>query len=366
MLEGLLQLVRSDPWLVAAEILVIWLVVWLAYRFLRGTRGGGAFKGFAVLLLVATLLINVIGQGSELFERLDFLYQRFLGLAAIMLIVVFQPELRQAMIRLGHAWSFGRGRGELRSTAATIGEACEYLSRAKFGAIIAIERQTKLGGLAEGGVLLDALITPRLLQSIFYPNAPLHDLGVVIRGDRIAAASVQFPLAEEGVLPADYGARHRAAVGLSTECDALVVVVSEETGTISIAESGGIEGPFDRETLVTELVRRLETEPEVEPTGEGEGEAEAESQATGESEPPPVDRDADAAGDAADAPGDAPPAAGDGTRDRSAHASGGTGEAAGDARADESSSGHDRGDAASSGAGRPATSIRPAPDPPGH
>lgn len=262
MLEGLLQLVRSEPWLVAAEITAIWVVVWLAYRFLRGTRGGGAIKGFAVLLVIGTFLIRVIGQGSELFERLSFLYGRFLGLAAIMLIVVFQPELRQAMIRLGHAWSFNRRRGEARTTATTIGEACEYLSRAKFGAIIALERQTRLGGLAESGVELDALISPRLLQSIFYPNAPLHDLGVVIRGDRIAAASVQFPLAEEGVLPPEYGARHRAAVGLSTECDALVVVVSEETGSISIAERGTIEGPFDRETLVAELVRRLEGEPD--------------------------------------------------------------------------------------------------------
>jgi len=304
MLEGLLQLVRSEPWLVAAEITAIWLVVWLAYRFLRGTRGGGAIKGFAVLLVIGTFLIRVIGQGSELFERLSFLYGRFLGLAAIMLIVVFQPELRQAMIRLGHAWSFNRRRGEARTTAATIGEACEYLSRAKFGAIIALERQTRLGGLAESGVELDALISPRLLQSIFYPNAPLHDLGVVIRGDRIAAASVQFPLAEEGVLPPEYGARHRAAVGLSTECDALVVVVSEETGSISIAERGTIEGPFDRQTLVAELVRRLEGEPD-EPE---EGEAEAQT--------PPPDENGEplAATDADDAAAEHPDGESDGDR----------------------------------------------------
>ncbi|MHC4809031.1 MAG: diadenylate cyclase [Planctomycetota bacterium] len=281
MLEGLLQLVRSEPWLVATEVAVIWLMVWLAYRFLRGTRGGGAIKGFAVLLVLGTFLIRVIGQGSEFFERLSFLYGQFLGLAAIMLIVVFQPELRQAMIRLGHAWSFDRRRGEARSTATTIGEACDYLSRAKFGAIIAIERRTRLSGLAETGIELDALASPRLLQSIFYPNSPLHDLGVVIRGDRIAAASVQFPLAEEGVLPPEFGARHRAAVGLTLECDAIVVVVSEERGTVSVVERGQIEGPFDRETLVGELVRRLEgVEEEEEPapvTAPGDAEAAAEA-----------------------------------------------------------------------------------------
>ncbi|MFK7961446.1 MAG: diadenylate cyclase [Phycisphaerales bacterium] len=257
MLGEFLVIFRSSPWLVLTELVVIWIAVWLAYRFLRGTRGGGAIKGFVLILMVATFLIRVIGQGNDAFERLAFLYNRFLGLAAILLIVVFQPELRQAMIRLGHAWTFGVRRDGARTTAAMVAEASEFLSRAKFGAIMAIERRTRLGGLAESGVELDAVLSVRLLQSIFYPNSPLHDLGVVIRDTRIAAASVQFPLVEEGVLPPEFGSRHRAAVGLSTECDCLVVVVSEETGRIVICERGHIDGPYDREALSEELTRRL-------------------------------------------------------------------------------------------------------------
>lgn len=262
MIDSVLQFIRSYQWYeVIFEVAVIWVGVWLVYRFLRGTRGAGAIRGFAVLLVVATLAVLVLGQGSEAFARLNYLYERFLGLLAIVLIVVFQPELRQAMIRLGQARIFRDNRGEVDTVVDAITEAVEFLGKNKFGALIAIERSVKLGGLTDTGQSIDAEISGRLLESIFWPNSPLHDLGVVVSGRRIAAANVQFPLAEEGVVPARYGSRHRAAVGLSAETDSIVVIVSEETGQVSIAEHGRLEPDLPRKELGGILRQRLRSTP---------------------------------------------------------------------------------------------------------
>lgn len=243
---------------VILEMAVIWIGVYLVFRFLRGTRGAGVIKGVAVLLIVLTLLIRVFGQTADAFGRLNFIYDRFLGLLAILLIVVFQPELRQAMIRLGQTRWFGGQREDLTPVIKAVSGAVEFLSKSQFGAIIAIERSVKLGGIIETGQHLDAKVSERLLESIFWPNSPLHDLGVVIRGDRIVAAGVQFPLLEtEKSLPQQFGSRHRAALGLSIETDAVVVVVSEENGAISIAERGEIEYDIPRERFAHVLAEKL-------------------------------------------------------------------------------------------------------------
>lgn len=246
---------------VILEMAVIWLGVYLVFRFLRGTRGAGVIKGFAVLLVVLTLMIRIFGDA---FDRLDFIYKQFLGLLAIVLIVVFQPELRQAMIRLGQTRWLGGQREDLTLVIQSVSEAVEFLSKSQFGAIIAIERTVKLGGLVEGGQALDAQVSKRLLESIFWPNSPLHDLGVVIRGERIVAAGVQFPLVESENMPQHFGSRHRAALGLSMETDAVVVVVSEENGAISIAERGEIEYDIPRERFAHVLAARLNAAPAVE------------------------------------------------------------------------------------------------------
>lgn len=252
------QLIRSyQVYQVIIEMAVIWIFVYAVFRFLRGTRGAGIFKGFAILFVLVTLLIRVLGQGSNAFERLNFIYDKFLGLLAIVLIVIFQPELRQAMIRLSHTRQFRGSRGHAREVIDSVREAVEFLGKNQFGALIAIERSVQLGGLVEGGQALDARISARLLESIFWPNSPLHDLGVVIRDNRIVAAGVQFPLAEEGVLPPRTGSRHRAAVGLTMESDCVVVIVSEETGALSIAERGRIEYDIPRPELASILSRRL-------------------------------------------------------------------------------------------------------------
>lgn len=243
------------------EIAVIWACVYLVFRFLKGTRGAGIVKGFAVLVVVVTLLIKVFGQYTDTLGRLNFIYDRFLGLAAILLVVVFQPELRQFMIRLGHARFFRQSSTQVHRVVDAVSEAVELLSKSQFGALIAIERSIGLSGLFEGGQRLDAEVSGRLLGSIFWPNSPLHDLGVVIRGNRILAANVQFPLAEEGSVPQHHGSRHRAAVGVTLESDCVAVVVSEETGSIALVEQGVVEGNVPIAKFRELLQARLEGPP---------------------------------------------------------------------------------------------------------
>lgn len=259
MLTQFNQFIRSYQWHeVLLELAVIWIGVYLVFRFLRGTRGAGVIKGFTLLLVVVTVLVWLLGDA---FSRLNFIYERFFQLLAILLIVVFQPELRQAMIRLGDTRWFRTSREDTDRVVEAVSNAVQFLSKSQFGALIAIERNVKLGGLIEGGQELDAKLSARLLQSIFWPNSPLHDLGVVIRGERILAAGVQFPLVEEGTLPQHFGSRHRAAAGLSMETDCLVVIVSEETGAISMAERGKIEYDLPRDQFEGLLSERLESSP---------------------------------------------------------------------------------------------------------
>ncbi|MHC4217165.1 MAG: diadenylate cyclase [Planctomycetota bacterium] len=256
------QIVRSYGWFdILIEIAVIWACVYLVVRFLKGTRGAGIVKGIAVALVVLTLLIKVGGHGTDYLGRLNFIYDRFLGLAAILLIVVFQPELRQFMIRLGHARFFRPSASQVHRVADAVSEAVEMLSKNQFGALIAIERSIGLAGLYEGGARLDAEVSGRLLGSVFWPNSPLHDLGVVIRGDRILAANVQFPLAEEGSVSRLHGSRHRAAVGITLESDCIAVVVSEETGAIALVEQGIVQKNVPPARFRELLLRRLEGPP---------------------------------------------------------------------------------------------------------
>ena len=257
-IQGLLQRVRSyPPWEVVAELALIWVVVYVVLRFVQGTRAAGALKGLLIILGVATLLSRVLG-GGESFQRLGYLYDRFLALVAIALVVIFQPELRRALIRLGETPLFRSTPKEAAIVADEVSIACEYLSKARFGALIVIERTVGLAGLVEGGTPLNALLSARLLQTIFFPGSALHDLAVLVKGRAVVAAGVQLPLAEPADMPdASFGSRHRAAVGLTRECDAIVVVVSEETGRIRIAERGRLSDPLAPGELRGEIRRRL-------------------------------------------------------------------------------------------------------------
>lgn len=263
-IQDLLERVSTyNPVDVVIEMAVIWIILYGIVRFVRGTRAAGALRGMFVLLLMLVLAAVLLRTfGADRFQRLTFLSDRFLAIVAIALVVVFQPELRRGLIRLGEAGFFRSRTGEIAQTVDAIVEASAYLSKAQFGALIVLERQVGLAGLTEGGTQLNAEVSARLLQTIFYPGTALHDLAVVVRGTVVHAAGVQLPLADPEDMPdASFGSRHRAAVGLSRECDALVVIVSEETGAIRLCERGELGKPLTPDQLRSRLRDRLEQVP---------------------------------------------------------------------------------------------------------
>lgn len=255
------SLFQDAFWEILIELAVIWIGVYLVFRFLQGTRGAGVIRGLGVLGVVLMVLWLVM-VNTESFGRLQLILNYFVGLLAVLLIVIFQPELRQAAIRIGQTKFIRWGGVEQVKTIDAISDAADFLSRNQFGAIIAIERNVQLGGLVEGGQQIDATISSRLLESIFWPSSPLHDLGVVVRGNRIVAAGVQFPLAEEGSLAAKFGSRHRAALGMARESDCVVIVVSEETGMVSIGADGRLETGLKADEVRDALRAHLSANPE--------------------------------------------------------------------------------------------------------
>jgi diadenylate cyclase len=246
-----------NPVGVVIELALIWAVMWLVWRFLRGTRGARVLKGVGFVLVIALLLISALPQETIGFERLRFLVERFLGFAAIAMVIVFQPELRRALVRLGEARLFRGAAMDMENAIGEIVKATGYLSKNKIGAIMAIEREVGLRGIVEEGTRLNAQVSADLLKTIFWPGSALHDMGVVIHQDKIVSAGVQFPLAESDDVAQELGSRHRAAMGLSLEADCLVIVVSEETGSISLAERGNLLRKLSPETLESMLRRSL-------------------------------------------------------------------------------------------------------------
>jgi len=245
-------------WTDAIEFAVMALLIYLIYRGLRGTRGARVVRGFAFLLVTGFVLLRLLSEYLQL-GRLAQFGQPLISTLTILAIIIFQPELRRSLMRLGENPLF---RFFLKEGASAfvdqIVRSATVLSRNKVGAIIAVERETRLGGLIETGTRMDAALTSDLLTTIFWPGSPLHDMGVVIRGGRIAAAGCEFPLSRHAILDPRLGTRHRAAVGLSEETDAAIVVVSEETGNISLAEGGRLEAVISPEVLkerLTELLR---------------------------------------------------------------------------------------------------------------
>jgi diadenylate cyclase len=246
------------------ELLVIGVCVFFALRFLQGTRGGGVIRGLIVLLVPLAILVTLANTSGH-FERLNFFAEQFVTYIFLLLIIIFQPELRQAAIRVWQTGLIARLRSLSSvgsSTISAISASASYLSRNQFGGLIAIERENTTNDHTVGGQELDATVSEQLLTTIFWPNNPLHDLGVVVRGDRVLRASSQFPLADESIkLSSDLGSRHRAAVGLSMRCDALIVIISEQNGRISIADHGTLT-VVDRDELEKELLSRLDRKQE--------------------------------------------------------------------------------------------------------
>ena len=242
------EVVRHLGWVEVIDVAVVAFVLYQMLRLLRGTQGTQILVGLVLLAVVGVLAtqLNLLLL-SWLFKNAGFFI-------LIGVIVMFQPELRRALDQIGRLGKLGRPLSgySTRLYSQAISEAIravERLSVRKNGALIAFERDVGLEDYAATGVRINGEISAEFLQSIFYPNSPLHDGAVIVRGNRIIAAGCLLPLPEEGVVRERLGTRHRAALGLSLASDALVLVVSEETGAISVIEEGKITRNLDGDSL---------------------------------------------------------------------------------------------------------------------
>ena len=248
MLNSLMGLLLSIKITDVIDILVVAFLIYKMLGFIRETRAQQMFWG--VLLIVAVFIL------SEMLDLslLNWLLTRLITVGLIAVVILFQPEIRRALEQLGRR---GMVRNQFRdmnketayATVHMLVDAVDDFSSTRTGALIAIEGDTMLTDIIETGVIIDSEISVRLLGNLFYEGSPLHDGAVIIRGDRSHAASCVLPLTSRTSIGKNLGTRHRAGVGLSEVCDALVIIVSEETGAISVAKDGVLRRFLDLKTL---------------------------------------------------------------------------------------------------------------------
>ena len=241
-----------DPgWKDFLEIALVGFVLYRVLLLLHGTRAVQMLVGIVVLVFTYAVAYAVK------LTMITYLLDKVFTYGVFALLIIFQPELRAALAHIGQARGVGRffRRMEVSEVAEEIADAVERLSRSGIGAIIAIERETHLGDLLQSGSEMQAKVSADLLATIFTPYSPLHDGAVIVRGDTIIGAGCILPLSQATLSDRSLGTRHRAALGLTEETDALVLVVSEETGIISMA-SGGVLTRELSETRVRELLTR--------------------------------------------------------------------------------------------------------------
>ncbi len=232
-------------WKAIIEILILWFLIYEVMHFFEGTRAIQVVRGIAVIL-VAFFFFQRLGL-----ERLGWLFRNFFATSVIGILIIFHPEIRQGLARLGRRHLFVNtiGDEEIDQLLKEIGKALGGLSVAKIGALIAIEKNDSLSGYVESGVPVDAKISSELIQAIFTPNNPLHDGAVIIQHGRLTSAGALFPLAQRQDIDRIFGTRHRAALGLSEETDAVIIVVSEERQDISLVHLGKLYNNLTHEEL---------------------------------------------------------------------------------------------------------------------
>lgn len=227
------------------EVAILWGVYYTVYLLLKGTAAEQVLKGIIVISAIIML------TGGLNLVIINWLLTRLLAISVVAFIIIFQPEIRRGLARLGR---FGIFTGE-HEILSEIAKAAIVLSKKKTGALIAIEREIGLRRYVESGVSMDSKVTSELINTIFMTNAPLHDGGIIISERRVEAAACLFPLTQNPNIPKTMGTRHRAALGLSEETDAVIVVVSEETGKISLASAGKMIEDIEVKTLARVLER---------------------------------------------------------------------------------------------------------------
>jgi diadenylate cyclase len=234
--------ILENSWRYALEILLLAVGIYYTFMFVRGTRGWSVIIGFLLLFL-----FTLVSWALHL-EVVSWLLGKFFAFSAFAILVIFQPELRRMLSELGNLRIFYTAR-EQRENIEVIIQTVERLAEVKIGALIALEQSIQLQEVVESGIVIDCEATPEMLETIFFPNNAIHDGGVIIKGDRIAYAACIFPLTQRQDLNKSLGTRHRAAIGLTEETDAIVVVISEETGLISYAYKGNLQRGVTQEEL---------------------------------------------------------------------------------------------------------------------
>lgn len=236
-----------DLWRPLVEISILWFVLYMLFRFIQGTR--------AVQVLMGLLILAVVFNVARIFglDTINWFLTKLFAIGIIAFLIIFQPELRRALARLGKTTVFSTFLKEGGSVDEIV-KACGSLSKNKIGALFAIERDVGLKNYIESGTLVDAQIVSELLTTIFYPGTALHDGGVVVQGNRITSCGSLFPLTQNINVSRTLGTRHRAALGLTEETDAVCIVVSEETGGISVAVAGQLKSDLGVDGLRKELI----------------------------------------------------------------------------------------------------------------
>jgi len=231
---------------------VIALLIYCVLYFLRGTRGASVFAGCVIALIFLTVLTNILKL-----EVLNWLLEYFWTIASIALVVIFQPELRRAFAQLGSTYFPHHADIQKKTIKETV-SAITQMAKSKTGALIVFERQIGLASIKNSAVRIEAKVNSLLLQSLFYPNSPLHDGAVIVHGDTIEAAHAILPLTQQPEFAhMSVGTRHRAAVGVTEETDAVVVIVSEETGAVSVAMRGSLKRHLTADSLSEILTHAL-------------------------------------------------------------------------------------------------------------
>jgi len=231
------------------EIAILWFVIYHIMLFFEGTRAVYVLRGI-IIILVTFFIFQKLG-----FERLEWLFTKLFAISVISMLIIFHPEIRQGLARLGQRHLFGTvlREEELDYILREIVKATDMLAKDKIGALIAIEKETSLKSYIESGVVIDGNVSSEIIQTIFTPTSLLHDGGAVIQHGRIAAAGCLFPLTGNQDLSRVLGTRHRAAIGLSEETDAIVIVVSEERGVISLVHQGRLYEGLKKEELLLKI-----------------------------------------------------------------------------------------------------------------
>lgn len=236
------------------DVLVVWYIIYKLIKLVQGTKAIQLFKGVAVFIVIR-ILAEMLGL-----HTLSWLMNQVITYGVIAAIVIFQPEIRRGLEHLGRSSFFRASKQERKKDekmVLALDKAVQYMSKRKIGALIAIERNTGLEEYVETGIPLDADITGELLINIFIPNTPLHDGAVIIQNEKIAVSSAYLPLSESMLIPKEFGTRHRAAVGISEVSDAVTLVVSEETGDVSITLNNELLAGLTQEEYLAILRREL-------------------------------------------------------------------------------------------------------------